>query len=179
VQRATALLRLNFIALGVLFAGSVLAWPALPDRIPIHFGVSGEPDVWVARTWLSWLALPTIALGMFALLHGVGRLSANRPHLWNVPEKQKFLKLSEHERAPIVELLLRYLSGFTLGLTAFFCLIQLCIFQVATGQAQRLPWFFSAGLILMLVGVIIGALGLNQRIKQRILTATRPVGTAR
>ncbi|MGH7468105.1 MAG: DUF1648 domain-containing protein [Longimicrobiales bacterium] len=174
-----ALLRLNYIALALLFAGSVLAWPALPGRIPIHFGLSGAPDVWVARTWLSWLLLPLLAAGVFALVYGIGVRSARRPHLWNLPEKARFLKMSAAEQAPIIALLLRYLSGVTLTMISFLGLTQLCIFLVATGYTHRLPWFFSAGLVLTMGGIVISALRLRGRIRERVLSTSRSPGTMR
>lgn len=55
------------IALGYLF--SAVVYPRLPEEIPIHWGLSGEPDRWVDQTWGA-LLLPTIMLvnwGLFVL----------------------------------------------------------------------------------------------------------------
>lgn len=41
------------------------AYPRLPEKIPIHFGISGEPDGWGAR-WMIFL-MPVIATLIVAM----------------------------------------------------------------------------------------------------------------
>lgn len=56
------------IGLGTLLLVGT-AYPRLPDRVPIHFGFTGEPDAWGARPWI-WL-LPICGLVSFALFFGL------------------------------------------------------------------------------------------------------------
>ena len=60
------------------------AWPGLPERIPTHFGASGQPDAWSAKSFASVFALPltNVVMGVvvagFALLTARARLSLRR-----------------------------------------------------------------------------------------------------
>jgi uncharacterized membrane protein len=68
-------------ALGALLlvAALPLLWNQLPDRVPTHFGFSGQPDDWGAKSTL--LGLPLVGLVMCAGL----LLLARVPHLYNYP----------------------------------------------------------------------------------------------
>ena len=39
------------------------AWSSLPEEIPVHFGLSGQPDRWGGR-WQAWL-IPLVALVIY------------------------------------------------------------------------------------------------------------------
>jgi len=65
------------IAAMAIFAAVV--FPDLPDRIPTHFGVSGEPDDWMAR-WPGAFSFSGIALGLWLLLLGLRRIDPRRAH---------------------------------------------------------------------------------------------------
>ncbi|MBN1188980.1 MAG: SdpI family protein [Dehalococcoidales bacterium] len=58
------LLPLFFIA--AMFVLATVAWPHAPDRIPIHWGVSGEPNNYAGKVGLFYP--PLIALGIYFLL---------------------------------------------------------------------------------------------------------------
>ncbi|HVW66682.1 MAG TPA: SdpI family protein [Candidatus Peribacteraceae bacterium] len=47
----------------VLGMFALVAWlyPSLPDVIPVHWGISGEPNGWAPKMWSAWL-LPIIGL---------------------------------------------------------------------------------------------------------------------
>lgn len=65
----------------LLFAWAValLAWSDLPQRIPMHFDFSGQPDAWGSKGML--VVLPIILLVLYALL----TLLARVPHVYNYP----------------------------------------------------------------------------------------------
>ena len=68
----TGIAFLNFGALGLGVLMMLLVgvnYPRLPERIPIHFGVTGEPDAWGPRETI-WL-LPLMGLASFTLLFGL------------------------------------------------------------------------------------------------------------
>jgi uncharacterized membrane protein len=56
---------------GLLVAAAVISsalmYPALPEQVPVHWGATGEPDRWVARSWGA-LLLPLIMLLNWMLL---------------------------------------------------------------------------------------------------------------
>ena len=67
---------------GVLLTVVVIvqSWPTLPDTIPTHFGVSGQPDAWGSRVSL-WL-LPGISI---LLVYIPLTIFSRFPHIGNYP----------------------------------------------------------------------------------------------
>lgn len=173
----STVLRFNGALLALICLASILTFRALPEHIPMHFGRSGAPDRWAQRSWLAWLALPIVSAALTLLLYALGRWTARRPQTWNVPEKTRFLSLSEQERTPVVNMLLLFLAWVSFAITAFLGIVQLAIFEVATGRAARLPRFFAAGLLCTIAFILIGAFGLNARMRRAILRADARSGT--
>ena len=54
-------------------------WGVLPDRIPIHFGLRGQPDAWGDKVTI-WI-LPAVATVIFGVLTAVSRY----PHTFKYP----------------------------------------------------------------------------------------------
>ena len=67
----------TLILLMVAFAAAV--YGRLPERIPTHFGLSGEPDGWTARFPGAFL-MPLIATGVYLLLLVLRRIDPRRAH---------------------------------------------------------------------------------------------------
>jgi uncharacterized membrane protein len=47
---------------------AALLWPELPERIPTHFNLAGQPDDWSDRSASFWLMFPVLATGFGALI---------------------------------------------------------------------------------------------------------------
>ncbi len=52
----------------VLLARTMEAWPRLPERVPVHFGASGLPDGWAAKSVASVFVVPILALATAVVL---------------------------------------------------------------------------------------------------------------
>jgi uncharacterized membrane protein len=64
----------------VLMVGFALAvYGRLPEQVPTHFDLSGEPDDWMDRFPGAFL-LPAIAAGIYALLFALRRIDPRREH---------------------------------------------------------------------------------------------------
>lgn len=115
----------------------------LPQRIPMHFGATGEPDNWGHR--LTIFLLPLIALGLYVMMTLVGK----RPGMMNFPTK----KTPENEAAliEITRLQLRYTKMLV---NLLFLYLTWGIIRIALAQATTLPmwpvWVFI-GLIFLMV----------------------------
>ncbi|MCA0144665.1 DUF1648 domain-containing protein [Blastococcus sp. LR1] len=145
--------RMGFVGAGVLFA-AVWLWSLgrLPERVPTHFGGSGEADAWSSRA----VALGTfgvIGLGTAALFAGlvwfVGRVPAehvNVPHpeYWKQPEHLDRLRRLLAED-------MWWLGASTLLLLAA---VQLLLVRAAALEEPRLgPWAVVAlGTYLLVLG---------------------------
>jgi hypothetical protein len=63
------------LLLGLWFA----SWPVLPQRVPVHFDLGGEPTRWGHRPTLAFV--PLLGTALFGLLAALTRI----PHLYNYP----------------------------------------------------------------------------------------------
>jgi uncharacterized membrane protein len=76
---------LEWVAAGILLAmcvGAFIGCRSLPERIPIHFDLSGRPDGWGSRA--SVLFLPMVGVFVYVLMSVVVRI---RPCYWNIPAR--------------------------------------------------------------------------------------------
>ena len=71
---------------GLVFhlATAARAWAALPEKVPVHFGPSGQPDRWGSKAEFLWL--PLLALGLYAVLTWVGGKARHFNYPWPVTE---------------------------------------------------------------------------------------------
>jgi uncharacterized membrane protein len=63
----------------LLLGGVPFLWSRLPDRVPTHFGFTGQPDAWGDKGVL--LLLPFLGLMLYATLMALTRI----PHFYNYP----------------------------------------------------------------------------------------------
>ena len=68
---------LGLAALTAMLLHLIISWPNLPERIPTHFGFSGQPDAWGGKG--SLLAIPIIVTVMYILLGLLRKI----PHYYN------------------------------------------------------------------------------------------------
>lgn len=72
------------LAVALSFALPLLVWGRLPDRVPTHFGASGEADAFGPKSAL--LNLAWVQLGMWAFLSLIAPLLKRiSPRYWNMP----------------------------------------------------------------------------------------------
>jgi uncharacterized membrane protein len=120
-------------------------WAVLPDRIPIHFGFSGQPDVWGDRVTI-WI-LPAVAAIIFVVLTTVSRY----PHTFNYPVR--ITEENARRQYLLARSLLVWLKAEVCWLFAFVVRQQIL---VALGNAQK----FSMELILGIIILILATVGL-------------------
>ena len=107
--RSMALLAhgVNAILLALMWAFALWAYDKLPDPIPIHFDAAGNPNGWAEKSYLSWLMLPSSALGMTVITYAsvlFVALTRKNPRFINFPGryKTKYLALSPERREPVL-----------------------------------------------------------------------------
>jgi uncharacterized membrane protein len=76
---------LPWISLAIGIGGGVAAliyaiqsYDAMPDRVPVHFGPSGQPDGWAARSFGSVYVLPLMTIVMGIMVGGAAVLTDDR-----------------------------------------------------------------------------------------------------
>jgi uncharacterized membrane protein len=131
----------NLVLLFLIGRAAYLAWPRIPDRLPLHFDFAGRPDRWGTRSAL--LVFPAVALGLTVLFYVLSaylpRL-ARHPRNLNIPHKDEFLKLSPEKQAPYWGLIQEFLIALCAGLNLMFYLILIKTVDIALGLAHRLPF---------------------------------------
>jgi uncharacterized membrane protein len=122
-------LSIVFLILGWWIALSV--YPRLPEKVPVHFGVTGEADRWGGR-WMIFL-MPLIGVAIFALDYWVFEFVS--------PESPR--PIPSEMRTPLHLLLLQ--------LSVIFTYITWRMSEVAFGRARGLGgWFLPSTLIAIL-----------------------------
>lgn len=70
---------LSLAMLAAMLILAALAWTSAPDRIPVHWGLSGQPDRFGGR-FEGLLAEPLVAIGVYLLLILLPRIDPRRAH---------------------------------------------------------------------------------------------------
>lgn len=128
---------LNVLAVGALWGVALWAWPRLPERIPLHFGVDGTPDRWGPPSATNWFLLPLLVLALNALVVWVARWIRRDPARVSLPGGQRMEELPGPAREAVQRLLGTTLSVVQLMMNVVFLLVQSAQFNAATGGSAR------------------------------------------
>ena len=165
----------NLALLLLAWAYAVATYDELPDRIPTHFGLGGEPDAWSSRSWGSWLALPIVATTITALLYATTRLvdwARRHPALLSLPHKEAFLALPQEQQAPIWARLKRLIVWLAAPTNGLMLVILWSAGRVATGEQRSLTlWPVWLMLGVLLVVTIAPVVSISLAIKRAIAAA--------
>ncbi|WP_432519055.1 DUF1648 domain-containing protein [Kineococcus sp. SYSU DK006] len=151
-------------------AAVIVAALVLPERVPTHFGATGDADDWSSRAGaVTFLALLTAGMaGMFAAF---ARGSARMSMEWvNVPHKQRWIEAgleAELRRRLREDLLL-----FGAGTNVLVLSTTLAVIQAARSGADALPWWWVTVFALWLVATIAHAVFM-QRVRYRLERVVR------
>lgn len=162
--------RVSVGLLAALWAGSVLAWPRLPARIPVHFSFGGGADRWEETTLLSWFGLPLLALAAVLLNALLARALPKRPGLVNLPDKKRFLALPPEYRAPVVRRIQDSLHALGAQVVLLFGLMQVAVYRTAAGADTRTYMLFVLVYAVALLPVLAlwGASGLQAELTRQL-----------
>jgi hypothetical protein len=128
---------LNTVLILAMLGFALWAWPRLPSRVPIHFGMDGLPDGWTEKGISSWFTLPGVAV-LLTLLMGTFRVLMRRfPRLVNLPDRSRLADLPEEARGPVLEMLSGFLALVQTELLIIFGLVQVASFRSAMGEPSQ------------------------------------------
>ncbi len=146
-------MRRNLEAIGLVTL-TFLAWityralygpTRLPDKIPTHFDLAGNPNAWGSPSTL-WL-LPVIATAIYGLITLVSLF----PSAFNYP-----VRVTPENRPRLQTLSLEMVAWLKAELVVFFTWLQWCILAtVRDGHGRLSPWIVPAFLVLVF-GTCIG-----------------------
>jgi uncharacterized membrane protein len=175
---ARSVYRLHALILTGWFVLAASVWTRLPARIPTHFDGAGNPTTWSRTTFLSWFGLPLVTVGMALFLYGLFRLTLRHPALWNIPQKESFLRLSPEARAPVMARLERWMATVGILVSCIFMEAHYSSYQVALGRASRLPWHsdvVTGGIVaLIFLSMFVVLRGVGKQIERTVARVTPP-----
>lgn len=73
--------KLPLLIVAAMFVAAALLYPSLPARFPTHWGISGAPDAFSDKSFMSVFFEPILALGIYVLLIVVPFLDPKRRNL--------------------------------------------------------------------------------------------------
>jgi uncharacterized membrane protein len=120
------------LGLVALCATLALEWAHLPDRVPTHFGLTGQPDEFGSRSTL--LVLPAIALVLYIVLTAVARY----PACFNYP-----VAVTRLNRAALQDLVIDMLTWLKAEIVWIFAWITFAAASTARGQSSGLGPAFT------------------------------------
>jgi uncharacterized membrane protein len=150
-----AKLVLPFVALAVVLTLAISAavygaiqYENLPDRIPLHFAVTGEADRWVAKSPRAVFLLPAVNLLVSGMLCGVAFLIANAKR--SLRHEREGVSLNAQQRFHQTLSMIFCLSAMLVS--AILAAATFSMIQVGLGHASRLS------LVTMIGGAALGVL---------------------
>ncbi len=139
---------ISWVALVALIVIPAIWYGQLPEQIPTHYGFSGTPDHYGAKSAI-WI-LPVIGVVMFLLFSGINLLLTARPSRYAKPKPEELIM---HRKIIVL------MQLFKVFLTATFAYIVIQTIRVAHGEAADLgAWFlptFFGVIVILLPGFLV------------------------
>lgn len=146
---------LPFLTLGfvVLAAAAMVAYAAahyaeLPERIPVHFDLAGQPDRWAAKSPAQLLLLPGMTLALGGFMSWMGLLLAHAKRALRHPGTERSAEAQRRFRAAVG----RVLCGTTVLVTAMLAALHVEQLRAAEGHGAALGplvavWAFASTML--------------------------------
>ena len=133
---------------------AIVAFGQLPERIPMHFGPSGEADSFADKSVLSWFGLPLVGVITTLMLLGLAHATHRHPTIFNMPAKEQLLDLPTEAQQPFLEEVAIFMSLMATSVVLLFAAIQYDSWRVALGQQQGLSAVTLGAMALSVGGVL-------------------------
>ncbi len=158
------------VALHAAFA--LVTWFRLPARIPTHFDLAGNPNDWSSRSLFAWFVLVAVSFGLQCLIQLL--MSPAARDTWNMPEKERFLRLTRQQQEPVIQLMKRFggFSGVCVSIT--FLGLQIGMYLVSYGYTKGFAWYIHAALFVPVAFLLIGLIPWSNAVQKAVLKASSP-----
>ena len=134
---------LALVALLALIGLLFYYYPRLPDSVPQHFNIKGEPDGWGGKGAL--VTMPIFGLILYVALTVLSRF----PHVFNYP-----WAITEENARRQYLLSRRLVSAMKLTMVLMFAYISWSMIGTARGTQPGLNPFFTLASVPVLFGII-------------------------
>ncbi len=151
--------RMRFVSWGLLLAllaHAAATYGALPDQVPTHLDLAGNPDRFTAKSVTSWFLLPAGGALLLILFEVMTAMMPSRPGMLNIPDKERFLALPRRWQAPVIAEAVLLMDVSAAGVLGVFGLVQWQLARIALGGGSSTPvltvlapMFLTIGLLLL------------------------------
>ena len=139
-------------SLAILLALASLAiaityWSRLPEMIPVHFGISGEPDDWVSKSLFYAFSVPglqVILLAFFVFLY-------YKPQYSDIPTTMWLMTLDKKYRNHAFDLIRTMLAGTAVWIGVLFTYLTYGMNVVAVNEKDRI----SSGFMWLIITLML------------------------
>lgn len=145
----------------------VWAWPLLPEQLPMHFGISGQPDSWAGKGFVTLGVLPLVHLLMLATISWV----LPHPEWSNLPSTTRFVDLDATAQRRVAWVLQGLLASIAGLVSLIFSVLSLSIVRIGLGQVEELPSGFMVLPVLVVLTSLVGLLALRRCIPRSASSA--------
>lgn len=161
--------RLPWIALAVAVVLGVVAfvhasihYPSLPERIPTHFGATGQPDAWSKKSAATVFLMPVTALALGIVTSGAAVMTTKAKRALRTEQTATSAWAQSRFRNAMARFL-AVVGLFTSGLLTSLTIESI---DVARGARASLGWTTTLGAIALVVFTLGGAIYLAVRYGQ-------------
>ncbi len=167
--------------LGAMFVAAALSWQHVPERMPIHWNLQGQPDGYGGK-FVGLLLLPLIALGVYPALSFLPRLDPGYRNYQNFATAYHVIRISVLMLlGAVYGVTLLAALGYQVDMTTVVCALvgaMLIVFGNFMGKIRpnwfvgvRTPWTLSsklswdkthrlAGWLFIAIGILMFALAI-------------------
>lgn len=136
--------RISLIGIIVYLAYILYTFTQLPDKIPTHFNLQGQPDDWSSK-WIIFV-LPLVVLGIYSAFNYL----TQRPYLFNYAQKITEENAADlYRSAKMLLITLRCIIIYT------FFFISWQTVRISQGQAEGLGSWFLPLFLCLIIGTIV------------------------
>jgi uncharacterized membrane protein len=163
---------LFFLHIALIIAQWVLPlamMSSLPDQVPVHFDLAGNPDRFASKTsWEMWLgsSIGTV-LGMIVIV------LMRFPGAYNVPRKAEIAALPATQRERMHDIMREMLLAIFTVVQILMLAMIATIFAIASSTPMKMPWVLIVAFLAVPMVVVIVYL---VRISRAVDDAKREAG---
>ncbi len=172
----------------ICIAYSITSYPQLPDRIPSHFGISGAPDGWHAKSFSSVMtdSLMTLVIGVG--LGGIAIFTARAKRAVRYSSAVRGIadaRVAARETEISLQAQLRFrravtrlISTISIFVAIMMTSVHIIAIRVGLGRARGIPWPVMALMLLIVLLAIAGTIYIGLRYGQGGSRLERAAATA-
>jgi uncharacterized membrane protein len=125
---------LQILILAVPLCAAILLWDKLPVRMPIHWNMYGQADIYAGKAFAAFL-FPCVNVGLVIFIMLLPRIDP------------KFAKNDEETKVSVG----RTISAVRLSLSLFFSIVAMVVLAAPLHPMLRIPLVICAGFGLLLI----------------------------